>query len=117
KEDTGLDSVKWFLNNIELNFTSDEWNYQIYSAGEVNFKVKGYVGDGCELVLDSTVSVAGERIGISVIRSFGCVPITFTLNDSFWNDTTGERYWVIDGDTVPSLSFSTVYVLKGLRDT
>lgn len=113
---SGMDSTKLLVNNVDIRTNDPEFKTTMYQGGSINFKLKGFASGGCNLTLDTTIVVNGPKVKPLVGQSFGCFPKTYTLIDSFWADTFGTRSWVIDGDTIPSDSFSTKYVLKGLKN-
>ncbi len=115
RKDENLDSIKWFINDIDMQHNLPKLVTSMRSGGEVNIKLKGFAGEGCDLTLDTTIRVQGPKQKISIGQTFGCLPKTFTLVDSFWSSTT-DRVWIVDGDTISSKGITTTYTLQGVKD-
>ncbi|MBR9861195.1 PKD domain-containing protein [bacterium] len=110
-----LDSVQWRFNGTPFKNPNNAIDYTFLKSGSVRFSLHGYAGD-CKVVLDSTFTANGPRTSISTNQSPGCLPKTYTLNDSFWNDTGGFRYWIVDGDTIESTQFETKVTINSVKD-
>lgn len=110
-----LDSFKWYINGKDLQHKELKLATTMYTGGDINIQLKGFAGDGCNITLDTTISVEGPKLKTYVSQTFGCMPKTFTLIDSLWTNV-GERYWIVDGDTVPSNGISTNFTLNGVKD-
>ncbi len=113
---SGMDSTKLYINNVDIQSDDPEFKTKMYQGGSLNLKLRGFAAGGCNVTLDTTIIVNGPKVKPIIGQSFGCFPKTYTLIDSFWSDTFGSRSWIIDGDTIPSDSLSTKYVLKGLKN-
>ena len=115
RQDENLDSIKWYINGVDMLHKSKTLVTSLNSGGDVSISLRGYAGKGCDLSLDTTIKVKGPRLKTYIAQSHGCLPKTFSLIDSFWNNS-GKRYWVINEDTVAANGINTTYVLDGVQD-
>jgi gliding motility-associated-like protein len=113
----GVDSFKWKYDGRFVAHQEEVFRTTASSGGDISISLVGYLGDSCVLQLDTVIRVAGPRVKALVGRSVGCYPIDLRLIDSFWNDPSERRVWIVDGDTISSDTLVTNYQVKGIKNT